>query len=235
MKTITSDDNKAILDLMRFILNKIDPNGMHFFADSAEKGLEVIENEGVRIIFLDIEMPDMPGDDAARYLNDKYKKIDIIFITGHTEYALVGHRLHCCAFVTKPIDENDIREALEYLRLPVESDKALRVQCGKSFSVFANGKPFRFERKLTMELFAYLIYKNGAIATNSELISILWNGNIEKQDQLRKHVKDMRDCFEAVGAEDILIKKRGSIGVDMLKIDVEGNPVKLAREFGWRL
>ena len=75
MKTITIDDNKAILDLMRFILNKIDPNGMHFFADSAEKGLEVIENEGVRIIFLDIEMPDMPGDDAARYLNDKYKKI----------------------------------------------------------------------------------------------------------------------------------------------------------------
>ena len=72
--------------------------------------------------------------------------------------------------------------------------------------------------KLTMELFAYLIYKNGAIATNGELIGILWDGNPEKQDLLRKHIKDMRDCFEAIGAEDVLIKKRGSIGADMLKI-----------------
>ena len=218
MKTITIDDNQAILELMRFILNKIDPNGTHYFFCSAEKGFEIIDSEGVRIVFLDIEMPGMTGDAAARFLNDRYKKIDIIFITGHTEYALVGHRLHCCAFVTKPFDENDIREALEYLRLPVDLDKALQVRCGKSFSVFANGNPFQFERKLTMELFAYLIYKNGAIATNGELIGILWDGNPEKQDLLRKHIKDMRDCFEAIGAEDVLIKKRGSIGADMLKI-----------------
>lgn len=54
MKTITIDDNQAILDLMRFILNKIDPNGTHYFACSAEKGFE-IDSEGVRIVFLDID------------------------------------------------------------------------------------------------------------------------------------------------------------------------------------
>ena len=52
---------------------------------------------------------------------------------------------------------------------------------------------------------------------------------------LRKHIKDMRDCFEAIGAEDVLIKKRGSIGVDMLKIDVDGDTSKLVREFGWQV
>ena len=43
MKTITIDDNPAILVLMRFILNKIDPEGSHFFADNAAEGLEIIE------------------------------------------------------------------------------------------------------------------------------------------------------------------------------------------------
>ncbi|MBQ1658300.1 MAG: response regulator [Acutalibacteraceae bacterium] len=235
MKTITIDDNSSILDLMRFFMNNIDPNGTHYFVDSVHKALDIIEDEGVRIVFLDFEMPGISGDDAAHFLNEKYKKIDIIFITGYTEYALEAHRVHCSAFVTKPFDEHDIREALQYLRVPVNLDKTLQVRCDKSFSVFANGKPVQFVRKLTMELFAYLIYKEGAIATNGELISVLWDGNIDKQDLLRKHIKDMRDCFGEIGAEDVLIKKRGSIGVDMLKINVEGDTSKIVQEFGWHL
>ena len=53
MKTITIDDNPSILNLMRFIMNKIAPEGSHFFVSSAEEGFSLIEREGIRIVFLD--------------------------------------------------------------------------------------------------------------------------------------------------------------------------------------
>ena len=119
-------------------------------------------------------MPNISGIETAKFLNDKYRDIDVIFITGHTEYAMVGHKLHCSSFVTKPFDENDIAEALKWLRNPIKSEKVLKVRCGGHFAVFADNKPSRFDRRLTYELFAYLIYKNGAFATNGEIITVFW-------------------------------------------------------------
>ena len=233
MKTITIDDNRSILNLMRFLMNKIDPGGTHYFADNAAQGLSLIENEGIRIVFLDIEMPGMNGDEAGKYLVDKYSDLNLIFITGHAEYAMIGHRLHCSSFITKPFDEDDIIEALKWLRIPLQSEKNIKVCCGDSFSVWANGEPVQFGKGLTIELFAYLIYKNGAVATNGELIGILWDGDPEKQDLLRKYVKDMRDCLEKVGAGNALIKKRGQIGVNPNEIEIEGDISKLPEIYGW--
>ncbi|MBQ1829988.1 MAG: response regulator, partial [Ruminococcus sp.] len=72
-------------------------------------------------------MPNISGIETAKFLNDKYRDVDVIFITGHTEYAMVGHKLHCSSFVTKPFDENDIAEALKWLRNPIKSEKVLKV------------------------------------------------------------------------------------------------------------
>ena len=57
MKTITIDDNPSVLSLMQYILNKIDPNGTHYFAENARKGISLIEENEIRLVFLDIEMP----------------------------------------------------------------------------------------------------------------------------------------------------------------------------------
>ena len=64
---------------MKFIMNRIAPSGSHYFVDSAEEGFALIEKENIRIIFLDIEMPNISGDEAAKYLIAKYQNIDVIF------------------------------------------------------------------------------------------------------------------------------------------------------------
>lgn len=107
-------------------MNRIAPSGSHYFVDSAEEGFALIEKENIRIIFLDIEMPNISGDEAAKYLIAKYQNIDVIFITGHMEYAMMGHRLHCSSFITKPFDEDDIKEALKWLRTQLS-----RKRCSK--------------------------------------------------------------------------------------------------------
>ncbi len=233
MKTITIDDNRSILELMKFIMNKIDPSGKHFFTDNAKNGLSLIEEENIRLVFLDIEMPGVTGEEAGRYLTEKYNDLNLIFITGHAEYAMIGHKLHCSAFITKPFDEDDVTEALKWLRLPVYSEKVIKVRCTNSFSVWANGQPMQFEKGLTIEMFAYLVYKNGAVVTNGDLIGVFWDGDPDKQDLLRKYVKDMRDTLENVGAGNVLIKKRGQIGVNPNEIEIEGDISKLPEIYCW--
>ena len=108
----------------------------------------------VQIIFLDIEMPGLNGIEAARLLQKKYPCLNVIFVTGHPEYSLSAHGVFPSGFLTKPVDEQDIRRAVSHLRFPVAgAERPLRIRCSP-FTVFVNEKPFDFKSIKTRELFA---------------------------------------------------------------------------------
>lgn len=90
-----------------------------------------------------------------------------------------------------------------------------------------------FKSNQTMSLFAYMIYKNGTFCTNSELITVLWNGNADKSGRLRQLVMDMKNSLAEAGVENIVIKKYGNTGLDMNLINVEGNADDIALYYGW--
>ena len=238
MITVTADDNAAVLKIMRVLLGRIDPEGKHFTADTAAKAISLVETEKPDVIFLDIEMPGISGLEAAYRLSERFPRLNIIFITGHSEYALEAHEVYCSGFLCKPVNENDIRRALAHLRFPVEtenkpSSKRVTVRCGSSFGVFVDGKPLRFKREKTAEMFAYLVWKNGGICTNSELLTALWCGDIEKQGFLRQLVLDMKRTFESVGISGIAEKSRGSIRLDPDIYEATGSTDTLPAMFGW--
>lgn len=232
MNTLSVDDQKAATDLMLFMLNRIDPNGTHRSASNMEEALALM-NDDVQIIFLDIEMPGINGIDITPVLKEKYKKLNIIYITGHPEYIFDAVGMHPSGFLTKPVTEADIIRELSELRFPPESLKCpLRVQCSP-FALFVGDKPFDFGRGRTIELFAYLIYKEGGFCTNGELLGILWGGDPDKQGHLRQLVLDLRKCLREIGAEHIIVKKYGKIGVDMKAVQYAGEPAKIAEEYCW--
>lgn len=233
MITVTADDNAAVLKIMNVLLNRIDPQGKHFTADSAAKALSLVETERAEVIFLDIEMPGISGIEAAYKLSERFPRLNIIFITGHSEYALEAHEVYCSGFLCKPVNENDIRRALSHLRFPLVSGRRIKVMCGENFGIFVDDKPFRFKREKTAEMFSYLVYKNGVICSNSELLTVLWGGDIEKQGFLRQLVLDMKTCFEAVGVNDLFEKSRGSIRLDPEQIEIVGSIDSLPEYFGW--
>lgn len=233
MITVFVDDNENARLMMERLLNNIDPDGTHYFADSAQGGLKFLENEKIDVIFLDIEMPGINGIEAAHYVEAKYPKTNIIFVTGHPEYARDALRVYCSGFVEKPFDEDDLKDVLKHLRYPLKQKDQLVVRCRGHFAVFLNGEQFTFKRKLTNELFAYLVYKNGAMSTNGDLLGILWGGDPNKGDFLRQLVKDMRDAFENAGITNIVVKRHGSIGLNTEAYKLDGDASSLNDEFQW--
>lgn len=232
MITLSVDDQRANTALMQMMLTKIDPNGMHMTASSMVEAYSLMNNE-VQVVFLDIEMPGINGIEAAGTLKQKYGHINIVYVTGHPEYALDAITVHPSGFLLKPVCEQDIRRELKELRFPLETGVCmLRVRCAP-FAVFFGETSIEFKRGRTIELFAYLVYRNGSFCTHGELLGVLWDGDPDKKGYLRQLILDMCECLKELGAEDIVEKKYGKIGLKMNLLQCEGNLSDIEEEFGW--
>ena len=205
MVTLTADDNVLVAQALVRILASVDPSGTHLLADSGRVALDIARKQPLEVAFLDVEMPDVSGLDVARQLRDLQADCDVIFVTGHEEYALQAFGLYASAYLLKPVTENRLRDALAHLRhqqglmkglrgtslsvehqtpqacdVPADSKqvgKRLHVQCFGFFEVWCDGEPVHFRRTRTKALLAYLIDRNGAMCNTPQLVNALWPEN----------------------------------------------------------
>ena len=170
-------------------------------------------------------MPEKSGIALAKELKDIYKDINIVFVTGYSQYALDALKIHCSGYVLKPAKKEDIEDALANLRAPIQyNDNKLRVQCFGSFEVFYNNKPVNFDRSKTKELFAYLIDRRGAAATTGELCGILWDeksADESSKHYLRNLIASLKKSLKVCDAEDVFICKRNYFAVNSEKIECD--------------
>ncbi len=169
------------------------------------------------IAFLDITMPEMSGLALAKAIKDIHGEANIIFVTAYSGYMGDAFGLRASGYVLKPINPERVREELENLRHPVPSpNRGLSVQCFGNFEVFADGKPLRFARTKTKELFAYLVWRHGAYCNNNEIAAVLWEDSGDSaslQSYLRQLVADLASSLKLAGAESVLLKRRGALAI----------------------
>lgn len=65
---------------------------------------------------MDIDFPDIDGIEVAKRLKIIHPNIQIIMLTSKVERFKDGYRIGACRFVAKPIDQEELLEALEYTR-----------------------------------------------------------------------------------------------------------------------
>ncbi len=217
MKTLIVDDKQLAARQLADVVSNIDEQSAVEIALSADEALEKLEGESFDVVFLDIEMPQMDGFECALRIKEKWPVTNIVFVTGHPAYALEAHGLFPSGFLLKPATEADVREVLAHLRNPVVcEDRGMRVQCFGNFEVFIDGKPARFERSKTKELFAYLIDRRGAFCTMGELVAVLWDDGRDttsRRTQVRTFIHDLRTTLAQAGAEDALVRARGAAAI----------------------
>ena len=55
------------------------------------------------IVFMDIELPDLNGMEAAKKLREKNAEVMIIFVTNMAQYAIKGYEVRAFDFIVKPV------------------------------------------------------------------------------------------------------------------------------------
>lgn len=101
------DDNPAIvLSIKEFILAHDTPYEIAFYtAHSGEEFFKKTDGVELDIAFLDIEMSNMNGLEVSQQIRNQSDRTLIIFITGHSGYALNAFKVKAFDYILKPITE----------------------------------------------------------------------------------------------------------------------------------
>lgn len=84
--------------------------------DTGQGLLAALSGEPADIVLMDIELPDGQGIDIARQLAEKYPACQIIFVSGHLEYATEVYGVPHVWFVLKSQAEDKLPLALDQAR-----------------------------------------------------------------------------------------------------------------------
>jgi two-component system LytT family response regulator len=109
MDYIIIDDEPDAIDVLNFHLNKIPFMELKATFRDPLDALEYLQKHTVDLLFLDINMPKLPGISFARFLE---KPPLIIFTTAYSEYALESYELKAVDYLLKPIEFDRLLKAV---------------------------------------------------------------------------------------------------------------------------
>ncbi len=213
MVTLSVDDRLKAAQQITDIMYRIDPEGTHEAEKDPQEALKKVLAIQPDILWLDIEMSGMNGLELAAQIKKKSPFTNIVFVTGHPEYAVDGFALHVSGFLIKPVTEAKILNEIVNLRRPVpfNSNASLRAVCFGAFEVFDRDKrPVHFARSLSKEALAYLIERRGAGVPVAEMCGVLWEDRSVDSGlkaQCRSVLRSLKIDLKSVGADDVLIKE----------------------------
>jgi len=111
IKALIIDDEKHCADNLEWQLKQYCPEiEISAVCKSAEEGLRQINHQQPQLIFLDVEMPVMNGFEMLEEL--KEHNFDVIFTTAFNQYAIRAIKFGALDYLIKPIDKDELREAI---------------------------------------------------------------------------------------------------------------------------
>ena len=227
MRMLCVDDEPLMLIMLEKAVREAAPDAdIHAFRYQEEL-LEDAKKNGCDVAFLDIHMRGMNGVELAKELKSVNPKMNIIFVTGFSEYAGDAMKLHASGYIMKPVTAEEVKRELSDLRFPIapRKDALLRVQCFGNFDVFLpSGEHMHFERSRSKEIFAYLVHKCGSSCTIKEIAAILFEDEMYDQKQLnymQQLTHSLMKSLRAVGAEAAVVKKFNALAVNPDVIDCD--------------
>lgn len=109
------DDNLYIRDTVSDIVKGYGAeNHLDFEFIFFNNPKEMMEYPGnFQILFLDVEMPEQDGFEAAKEFRARGYELPIIFITSHTERMQEAFEVNAFRYICKPLEQEEIIQALE--------------------------------------------------------------------------------------------------------------------------
>ena len=227
MRILCVDDEPLMLKMLEMAIRDAKPDADITAHKKQSDLLEDARKNGCDIAFLDIHMRGMNGVELAKELKAVNPKMNIIFVTGYSEYAGQAMSLHASGYIMKPVTKEKIEAELSDLRFPIvpKNDALLRVQCFGNFDVFLpDGSHMRFERQRSKEVFAYLVHRQGSSCTTREIAAALFEDepfDKKQQNHVQQLIHAMIKNLKEAGAESAVVRSYNALAVNPDVLDCD--------------
>lgn len=122
IKTMILDDDRNSRLAAKTALSKFDSIEITGEFENSEEMFEYLKTGSADLLFLDIELREEMGFDIAKQLRREYPGLMIVFLTGHSSYAIDGYDFQPINFLTKPINVIKLKKTV------AEAESRLKVQ-----------------------------------------------------------------------------------------------------------
>ncbi|HBD86318.1 MAG TPA: DNA-binding response regulator [Clostridiales bacterium] len=223
MKVLIVDDERAIVDILKYNLEK---NG--FDASSAfdgAEGLRLARESDPDLILLDVMLPEMDGFEVCRTLRDEGNNVPIIMITAREEETdkVFGLELGADDYITKPFSMREVvARVRSNMRRAASMSPPPAEETGDRFrirdlvidrerrAVYKGGKALELTQR-EYELIRYLAENPGKVISREKLMTEVWQydyfGDLRAVDVA---VRRLREKLESNPSDpEYVITKRG--------------------------
>lgn len=128
IKILIADDERLEREqLTDIICRRLEHEAEVRTAENGRKTVEIAALWGADIILMDIEMPGLNGLEAAHQLLEQRPQTKIIFITAYSlfSYAHEAVRLGACDYILKPVNPDDVEQAVRRAAAQAEAQRQL--------------------------------------------------------------------------------------------------------------
>lgn len=115
-KCIIIDDEELARELLKNYVDKVDFLELVGSFENPLEAMNCLKTEDIKIVFLDIQMPEIKGTEFAKLVPATTK---IIFTTAYSEYALEGYELDAFDYLLKPIAFPRFLKAVQKIKIEV--------------------------------------------------------------------------------------------------------------------
>jgi two-component system, LytTR family, response regulator len=123
IRVVLADDDvssRFILSHFTQLLSDYDVVGE---AGSGEELIQLVMKEKPDIALVDINMPNISGMEAIKACNEIYPSLQVIFTTGHDEFAVEAFNLAAVDYIVKPIERVRLFVGLEKAKKMIQLQK----------------------------------------------------------------------------------------------------------------
>jgi len=180
-------------------------------ASDGVEALEIYTQRQPDLIITDIEMPNMDGLTLCKEIRQKDKTTPIIITTAYTstEYLLEAVSLNLVKYLVKPMQEEELFEALRVCFEQIATNKPTIINITKEYKYDTFNHTLIHNNEIISitnsqhKLISILIENHGRIVSYKELENYIWYDKVMSSDALRSLIRDVRKLIGKESIENI--------------------------------
>ena len=226
---LVCDDEKAIVEALEIYLRQ--ENFAVFKAYNGLEALEILKKQSIKLVILDIMMPELDGIRTALKIRE-FSSVPIIFLSAKSEDAdkILGLNIGADDYVTKPFNPLELMARVKsHLRrytvlgsLNVENNQIYRVGGleinDDTKEVFVDGVSIKMT-PIEYSILLFLMRNPGKVFSINQIYESIWNEEaIGADNTVAVHIRHIREKIEVNPKDPRYLKVVWGVGYKVEKI-----------------